>query len=110
GGKPGDAATIRSAWQWSRNTRDLSGNLVQYVLALNKDVDQQLDRRELTAFDLEIDGYPRPVKGSSLAANGYGVTDPSFPRYVGALPPEGTEPWDWDRTVPAWLKQPGGKP
>ncbi len=24
--------------------------------------------------------------------------DPSLPAYVGAVPPEGVEPWDWDKT------------
>ncbi len=40
-----------------------------------------------------------PDQDSPLAADGAGNEDPSLPRYVGALPPEGTEPWDWDR---AW--------
>src|SRR5262249_28079866 len=35
---------------------------------------------------------------SPLATEGAGLTDPSLPSYVGALPPEGVESWDWDRT------------
>src|SRR5262249_33762001 len=42
--------------------------------------------------------FLRPTKGSPLATGGAGQTDPWLPSYVGALPPEGVEPWDWDRT------------
>ncbi len=42
--------------------------------------------------------FLRPAKDSPLAAGGAGATDPRFPKYVGAVPPEGVEPWDWDRT------------
>src|SRR5262249_32788771 len=42
--------------------------------------------------------FLRPTKGSPLATGGAGQTDPWLPSYVGALPPDGVEPWDWDRT------------
>src|SRR5581483_5285963 len=42
--------------------------------------------------------FLRPTKGSPLATGGAGNEDPTLPRYVGALPPEGEYPWDWDRT------------
>jgi hypothetical protein len=42
--------------------------------------------------------FLRPDKGSQLAAEGGGKDDPTLPPYVGALPPEGVEPWDWERT------------
>ena len=42
--------------------------------------------------------FLRPDKGSPAATKGAGQTDPWLPSYVGALPPEGVEPWDWDRT------------
>jgi hypothetical protein len=40
--------------------------------------------------------FLRPPKGSPLAKGG--VNDGSLPAYVGAVPPEGAEAWDWDRT------------
>jgi len=43
--------------------------------------------------------FLRPAKDSPLATAGAGSDDLSLPRYVGALPPEGVPPWDWDR---AW--------
>jgi hypothetical protein len=51
-------------------------------------------------------GYLRPLPGSDLATHGAGVVDPALPRWVGALPPEGVEPWDWERTWGAKLRQP----
>jgi nitrous oxidase accessory protein NosD len=63
----------------------------------------------------EIDGvkrkpgspdFLRPDVDSPLATAGAGNVDPRLPRYVGALPPEGTEPWDWDR---AWRMPKGAR-
>jgi hypothetical protein len=48
--------------------------------------------------DPQSPAFLRPSKDSPLATQGAGKEDPSLPRYVGALPPEGVEPWDWDRT------------
>jgi hypothetical protein len=42
--------------------------------------------------------FLRPPKGSPLAAGGAGVSDIPLPAYVGAVPPEGVEPWDWQKT------------
>jgi hypothetical protein len=30
--------------------------------------------------------------------------DPSLPAYVGAVPPEGVAPWDWEKTWSAWTR------
>jgi hypothetical protein len=42
--------------------------------------------------------FLRPPKDSPLATAGAGVSDIPLPAYVGAVPPEGVEPWDWDKT------------
>ena len=42
--------------------------------------------------------FLRPPKDSPLAKGGAGATDPALPAYVGAVPPEGVEPWDWEKT------------
>ncbi len=34
-----------------------------------------------------------------LTGKGDGLVDPSLPTYVGAVPPDGVGPWDWDRTA-----------
>jgi len=49
--------------------------------------------------------FLRPDAKSPLASEGAGRTDPSLPSYVGAVPPPGTEPWDWTRT---WQAPPPG--
>jgi hypothetical protein len=53
----------------------------------------------------DLDAFLRPAMKSPLATSGAGQTDPWLPSYVGALPPEGVEPWDWDRT---WKAPPPG--
>jgi serine/threonine protein kinase len=50
--------------------------------------------------------FLRPDPQSPLASAGAGKEDPSLPSYVGALPPEGTEAWDWDHT---WRMPPGAQ-
>jgi hypothetical protein len=42
--------------------------------------------------------FLRPSPKSPLATAGAGKVDPSLPSYVGAVPPVGVKPWDWDRT------------
>jgi serine/threonine protein kinase len=42
--------------------------------------------------------FLRPPRDSPLAKGGAGVSDISLPAYVGAVPPEGVEPWDWQKT------------
>jgi hypothetical protein len=42
--------------------------------------------------------FLRPPKDSPLAGGGAGVEDAALPASVGAVPPEGVEPWDWDKT------------
>ncbi len=51
-------------------------------------------------------GFLHPPSGSPLGTEGAGKADPSLPSYVGAVPPEGVERWDWQRT---WLAPPPGK-
>jgi hypothetical protein len=80
---------------WRRNCRDHSGSELKFALPQLPD-GLRPDRAALASAD-----QPErlcPVKGSSLAADGAGKEDPLLPPYVGALPPEGVEPWDWDRT------------
>jgi hypothetical protein len=42
--------------------------------------------------------FLRPARDSPLAQGGAGKDDPALPRYVGAVPPAGAEPWDWQKT------------
>src|SRR5207248_737138 len=42
--------------------------------------------------------FLRPPKDSPRANGGAGVDDGALPAYVGAVPPEGVAPWDWEKT------------
>ena len=72
--------------------------------------------------DPDDPSFLRPPKDCPLATGGIGArpkaSDPPLPAYVGAVPPEGVEPWDWDKTwkamvddprVPTVLKRPADK-
>jgi hypothetical protein len=61
-----------------------------------KDVRQ--DKVEGIDRDPKSPGFLRPEPQSPLASQGGGTDALPLPRYVGALSPAGTEPWDWDRT------------
>jgi hypothetical protein len=57
-----------------------------------------LDAVQPTARDPE---FLRPPRDSPLAKAGAGAEDSLLPGYVGAVPPEGVEPWDWATTCQA---------
>jgi len=85
------------AWRCDHNHRDLSGSGTPFVIPLGSK-DAKLQMAQIMGFDAAQPDRVRPVKDSSLAKDGAGKDDPSLPVYVGALPPEGVAPWDWDRT------------
>jgi hypothetical protein len=59
--------------------------------------DGRLLPSDLLSQDAENPDRMRPGKDSPLATQGAGALY-DLPAYIGALPPEGTAPWDWDRT------------
>ncbi len=64
----------------------------------------------LLSLDPDNPNFLRPAKDSPLATEGAGKDDPTLPTYVGAIPPEGVQPWDWERTWNARaLAPPEGK-
>src|SRR5262249_1361255 len=94
-------------WRFYRNWRDLSGT------HSHLSVPPAEGGRRLTTKPKFVKGEPtdadfmRPVKDSYWANQGAGHTDPSLPTYVGAVPPPGVEPWDWERT---WRARTSKKP
>jgi serine/threonine protein kinase len=87
-----------SLWQFGQNWRDLPPDEVLVPLDPQ---DRKLDKLELLSQEPSNADFVRPAPGSSLTQDGAGKLDPSLPRYVGAVPPKGVEPWDWDRTCRA---------
>jgi hypothetical protein len=53
---------------------------------------------EVLSRELGRSNFLRPPKGSPLGKGGAGVSDIALPAYVGAVPPEDVEPWDWEKT------------
>jgi hypothetical protein len=99
---PGDAQALARTWTIGQNWREAS----PAGQGAASEPDRLPTRNDVVKAS--IDGinrdpkspeFLRPAKDSPLATAGAGNVDPSLPRYVGALPPDGTEPWDWDR---AW--------
>jgi serine/threonine-protein kinase len=112
---PVDGTTVAQTWRVERNWREtpaLTGEAaLGWVPPGPKDV--RRDRIDGIDRDPKSPRFLRPDKGSPLAAEGPGQDDPTLPPYVGALPPEGVEPWDWDRTWRARVRptaQPEKKP
>ena len=59
---------------------------------------QDVRRKEIPGIardPKDAKNFLRPAKDSPLATGGAGG---DLPTYVGAVPPEGVEPWDWQKT------------
>jgi hypothetical protein len=98
----GDPQELVKAWKFRGNARDLSGSRI--VLQIPQtDADRRLAEADLVSTDTQTLERIRPVPGSPLATFGSG-SDPALPAYVGAMPPEGVAPWDWERTWRLWMK------
>jgi hypothetical protein len=94
---PGDGEALLGLWPCRGNRRDCAGGHPHAVIPLAAG-DRRLDVADLAGSDARQPDKLRPRKDSALATQGAGTDDPSLPSYVGALPPEGAEPWDWSRT------------
>ncbi len=95
-GVPGDAAAASRKWHFSHNWRESAKDVPGgkgWVPPTAKDVLKE--RIELLSLDPNDPNFLRPPAGSPLATAGAGG---DLPGYVGAVPPEGLEPWDWERT------------
>jgi hypothetical protein len=102
-GKPSrQAGLLASRWSFSHNWRE-----VKHPATPPAEPDGWVPPGKLVKVKEKIDverdprspDFLRPKKGSPLATQGAGQVDPTLPSYVGAVPPEGVEPWDWER---AW--------
>jgi hypothetical protein len=98
----GDGAPFAKAWVFSRNWREVklsekSGAKPDGWIAPSS-TDHRLDQITGVDRDRQTANYLHPAKDSPLSNQGAGREDPALPQYVGALPPEGVEPWDWDRS------------
>jgi serine/threonine protein kinase/nitrous oxidase accessory protein NosD len=96
-------------WRFRCNARDFSG--VPDWLFRRAEDDRKLQGDDLVSREAQRPDQIRPKKGSPLATQGAGAEDAAFAPYIGALPPEGTPAWDWDRIGSARSpKRAGEKP
>jgi hypothetical protein len=98
---PGDGAAVAKTYRLSHNWREGKDWTAEkgWIPSDSRSGDVLAAKIEDVNRDPKSPSFLRPHDKSPLATAGAGNEDPSLPRYVGALPPEGTEPWDWDR---AW--------
>jgi nitrous oxidase accessory protein NosD len=96
---PGDGERVAKAWRIAHNARE-----ARSVRMWGKDrippgkTDLVREKIDVLSREAASPDYLRPAKDSPLATAGAGVEDPSLPRYIGAVPPQGVEAWDWSRT------------
>jgi nitrous oxidase accessory protein NosD len=103
-GKPGDGKAVARSWRIDHNWREVKEPPAADSFARGwvppdpKNGDVRQDEIKGVSRDPKSPEFLRPARDSPLATEGAGNEDPSLPRYVGALPPEELDPWDWDRT------------
>jgi serine/threonine protein kinase len=108
--RPGDGQALLKVWRFDCNWRDLSGQEAATIIPLAPNDKKLLAGNALFARESSDKGYLRPAKESPLVTAGAGG---DLPSYVGAVPPEGIAPWDWDKTWEARVRtseQQGKKP
>src|SRR5262249_371135 len=97
-----DGKLVAAKWSFAANWREgARGSTKGWIPPSAKDVlTEKIDGLDRDSKSL---AFLQPARDSPVATKGAGKDDPSLPRYIGALPPEGVEPWDWDRTWRARL-------
>jgi hypothetical protein len=100
-----DDEMILQLWRFRCNRRDFSGSDSNIAMP-RAPGDRKLEDDDLLGRDPHHPDQIRPANDSSLASQGAGKDDASLPTYIGALPPEGVEPWDWGRTWRARAPRP----
>jgi hypothetical protein len=99
---PMDGRLVSEAWSLTHNWREVQEPAADNPLAKAwvppgpKEV--RKDQIDGVHRDPKAPDFLQPAKDSPLATNGAGQEDPALPCYIGAVPPEGAVPWDWDRT------------
>jgi hypothetical protein len=103
---PGDADALLKGWRWDHNWREgkplSGGNIAANAWVPPAPGDTLKEQIAVLSRDSSDANFLRPAKDSPLASGGAGG---DLPAYVGAVPPEGFEPWDWDKTWKAREKK-----
>jgi hypothetical protein len=102
-----DRAVMRG-WQIRQNVRrtkvvsQADPGFKEWIPATN---DGLVDRIEFLSPDPAHADFFRPADYSAVAKGGAGPDGPWLPSYVGAVPPRGAEPWDWELTWNARMRK-----
>jgi hypothetical protein len=98
------ARAAAAAWHFERNWRDTQGAYGggRFPLVAG---DRRVGMPGFVSRDPAAAGFMRPAVGEKWALQGAGLYNPTFPRYVGAVPPRGVEPWDWSITWRSWMRR-----
>jgi serine/threonine protein kinase len=110
-GQPGDLDKLLKSpqWRFSHNGRQTDPRKAASQFPgrwIPRCPNDHLEKSiEVLSDDPRDRDFLRPPKDSPLARGGAGVTDPALPAYVGAVPPEGAQPWDWDKTWKMLVRQ-----
>jgi hypothetical protein len=95
--KIADSKNLSTLWDFKCNWRDLRGASPAMATPLAVR-DHKLPKVVFVSRAPSSPDFLRPLPDSELASGGAGKNDPSLPTYVGAVPPVGMEPWDWEKT------------
>jgi serine/threonine protein kinase len=104
---PGDGALVLKNWHVSHNWRETkkpTGNSYLDKSWIPPSTDQDVCKDDIAVLSRkpEDTDFLRPAKNSELAKAGAGG---DLPTYVGAVPPEGVEPWNWQWTWDARINK-----
>ena len=99
---PGDGRLVHAAWRWNNNWREVQEPVGEDLASKSWIPPGATDvvRPQIAGLsrDPTAPDFLRPTADSEMAGGGGGKEDPTLPDYVGAAPPEGIEPWDWQQT------------
>jgi hypothetical protein len=102
----GDGASLHAIWQFSHNWREGRApgprEELRRAWIPPSSTDVLRKRIALLSTDPQDPHFLQPAKDSPLATGGAGG---DLPAYVGAVPPEGVAPWDWDKTWKARVRK-----
>jgi hypothetical protein len=93
-GDPGDGPAVLDVYQFSHNWREdnVDDADIDGWIPLGE-TDRRVGDIQLLSRSPRSDDFLRPAADSPLANGGLGAD--GLPAYVGAVPPEGTERWEW---------------
>jgi hypothetical protein len=90
-----------ASWVFSHNWREVPNQAKRGPDWILSDKDVMVENLPLLPRDPSHVDFLRPPPDSPLATRGVGG---DLPTYVGAVPPAGVEPWDWEKTWKARAK------